>query len=76
MVVAAFGLAALVAVGQAFMLGHVGVEPGERVKTARAVRAVITWFVEFVFIAEHGDYLVYLVNISSNSRMVMILVVL
>ena len=66
-------LTALVAVGQAFMLRHVGVEPGERVKTARTVRAAVTWFVEFVIVTEHTDYLV---NISSNSRMVMILVVL
>ena len=46
-------LPALIAVRQALMPAHVGVEPGERVEAVATSGALILWLIEFVFIAEH-----------------------
>jgi mannose-6-phosphate isomerase-like protein (cupin superfamily) len=51
---ATFGLTAGTTAGQAFMLGHVVIESGERVKAAAAHRAVEVWFF-IVFVVRQGS---------------------
>ena len=54
MVDAVNGLAAGLAALGAFVLAHVVVESGKRMKAAATLRAVVLGL-EFVIIAEHGD---------------------